>query len=341
MMREGSRARPARRVRRWRLALLVLTAIALGPGTFLRTQTGKRSDPAVVAITPLAEREGVSGPLALTGAWELTSRHGWVGGFSALVAKGGTGLVAGTDRGFLLDIDLSGAAPRAVPGSFRFVGVTGRGRKEFVDLESLVRDPVTGTLWAGFEYENLVVRYAPDGARRIVAPPEMDKWNRNSGPEAMVRLADGRFLVIAEGPDDGSDTLHEALLFPGDPILGGKPTTFRLRAPADYDPVDATQLPDGRVLILLRRVRYSIPARFDTAIAIADPRQIRAGATWRVRVIERLEGGIFADNFEGLAYIPSAQDPSRGAVWVITDDNFSIFQRSVLARFAWDGTTVP
>ncbi|MCZ8368815.1 MAG: esterase-like activity of phytase family protein [Porphyrobacter sp.] len=325
----------------WRLALLALTVLALGPGLFLRTQTGQRSEPAVVTIVPRADRDGVSGPLALTGVWEISTPHGWVGDFSALVPKGSTGLVAGTDRGFLLDIDLSGESPRAVAGSFRFVGVTVRARKEFVDLESLARDPATGTLWAGFEYNNLVVRYAADGARRIAAPPAMAKWRRNSGPEAMVRLADGRFLVIAEGPQKGSQTLHEALLFRGDPLAGGKPTVFRLRAPTGYDPIDAAQLPDGRVLILLRRVRYSIPARFDTAIAIADPREIRDGTLWRMRVIERLEGGIFADDFEGLAYVPSAQDPSRGAMWVITDDNFSIFQRSLLARFAWDGTAVP
>lgn len=341
MTREGPRGRPAGRVRRLRLALVTLTVLALGPGTFVRTPTGQRSDPAVVTIVPRAERDGVSGPLRLTGVWELTSQHRWLGGFSALVPKGRDGFIAGTDRGFLLDIDVSGEAPRAVPGSFRFVGVSGRGRKEFVDLESLARDPVTGTLWAGFELENLVVRFGSDGTRRIAAPPAMAKWRRNSGPEAMVRLADGRFLVIAEGPLKGSETLHEALLFPGDPLAGGKPTVFRLLAPAGYDPVDAAQLPDGRVLILLRRVRYSIPATFDTAIAIADPREIRAGKQWRVRVIERLEGGIFADNFEGLAYVPSAQDPARGAVWVITDDNFSIFQRSVLARFAWDGAAIP
>lgn len=321
-------------MRTLRLMLLALTALALAPGTFLRTDTGTRADLAEVTITPLADRAGVSGALALTGVWELTSPHGWFGGFSALVPAGGNALVAGTDRGFLLDIDLAeDGTPRARAGSYRFVGISGRGRREFVDLESLARDPGTGTLWGGYEADNLVVRYSPDGSRRIARPPAMSEWSANSGPEAMERLADGRFLVIAEGPDDGSTTHHEALLFPGDPVAGVKPLVFRLVAPPDYDPVDAALLPDGRVLILLRRVRYSIPARFDTAIAIADPAAIRAGAEWSLRVIARLESGIFADNFEGLAFVPSPQDPSRGSLWVIADDNFSIFQRSLLVRF--------
>ena len=324
------------RARRLRLAVLGLVVLALGPGTFLRTPTGKRTDRAEVTITPIAARDGVSGTLTMTGAWELRADHGWFGGFSALVATGPASMVAGTDRGFLLDIDITGTAPRAVPGSFRFVGITGRGREEIVDLESLARDPATGTLWAGFEGDNHVMRLARDGTRTVRIPPAMAKWSYNSGPETMTRLADGRFLVIAEGHRRGSDTLHEALLFPGDPLTAGAPLAFAFAAPADYDPVDAVEVPGGRVLILLRRVEYALPARFDTAIAIADPRAIRAGAAWSARVIQRLDGGIFADNFEGIAFTPSPEDPARGAVWVISDDNFSVFQRSVLVRFDWE-----
>jgi len=331
----------ATRARRLRLALVAGVALALAPGTFVRTAIGKRSDVAAVTVTPLAERAGVSGRLPLTGVWGLTSPHGWFGGFSALVRStgkdGGAALVAGTDRGFLLDIDLASGTPRAVPRSFRFVGLSRSRRSEIVDLESLARDPGTGTLWGGFEKYNMVLRWDPDGTVKRAAPPAMADWAQNSGPEAMTRLADGRFLVIAEEVEDGSTTAHRALLFPGDPLARGKPLAFRFAAPADYDPVDVTGLPDGRVLILLRRVEYALPARFDTAIAIADPRAITPGGTWQGRVIQRMTGGIFADNFEGLAFVPSAADPARGSIWVISDDNMSIFQRSLLLRFDWPG----
>ena len=141
MKAEAPRARPASRTRRLRLVLIAGVALALAPGTFLRTSIGTRADPAVVTITPRAEKAGVSGELSLTGVWELSSPHGWFGGFSALAPGRGQALVAGTDRGFLLDIDLAGPAPRAQPGSYRFVGLTNRGREESVDLESLARDP--------------------------------------------------------------------------------------------------------------------------------------------------------------------------------------------------------
>lgn len=334
MKADGPRARPASRLRP-RLLLLGLVTLALAPGTLLRTPTGNRREPAVVSAVALPDREGVSGPLRLTGVWEMESRHAFFGGFSALAFDGGTRLVAGTDRGFLLDIDLAGGAPRAVAGSFRFVGISSRGREEVVDLESLARDPASGTLWAGFEADNLVMRLAPDGTRRTRAPQDMAHWRKNSGAETMVRLADGRFVVIAEGTLRGSATLHEGLRFPGDPLGPARAERFLFEAPADYDPVDAAQLPDGRVLILLRRVRYAIPARFDTAIAIADPARIGAGQTWRARLVQRLSGGIFADNFEGIAFVPSARDPARGAIWLISDDNMSVFQRSLLVRFDW------
>jgi hypothetical protein len=324
-----------------RLLLLALVVIGLAPGTFVRSTVGARSDVAVVTVTPLTARKGVSGALTLTGAWQLQSTHGWFGGFSALAAGDEAGLIAGTDRAWRLDLDLASGEPRAVPASFRFIGTRARGRKEVVDLEALTRDPATGTLWGAFESANLVTRFNTDGTRTSRRPPQMAKWSRNSGPETLVRLADGRFVMLAEGPERGSETVHEALLFPRDPVVGTAPTAFRFIAPADYDPVDATQVPDGRVLILLRRVEYRIPARFDTAIAIADPRAIRAGKPWRAKVIQRLTGGVFADNFEGIAFVPDPRNPAEGAVWLIADDNFSVFQKSILVRFAWDGLPAP
>lgn len=341
LARSRPRLIPAPKARMRRLLLLVVVIAGLVPVTFLRTPTSLRSDIAEVAVTPVAGRAGVTGELALTGAWELSSAHGWFGGFSALVADGEAGLIAGSDRGWLLDLDLASPSPRAVPRSFRFVGKRAGERKEVIDLESLARDPASGTLWGGFERANLVIRWAAEGSETLRRPPEIAKWSENSGPETLVRLADGRFVMLAEGPERGSETVHEALLFPRDPVVGTAPTAFRFIAPADYDPVDATQVPDGRVLILLRRVEYRIPARFDTAIAIADPRAIRAGKPWRAKVIQRLTGGVFADNFEGIAFVPDPRNPAEGAVWLIADDNFSVFQKSILVRFAWDGLPAP
>lgn len=334
-------ARRSGHVRALRLVLVALVVLVLAPGTFVRAPAQLRADQAEVTITPRAEREGISGALPLDGVWELTSPHGWFGGFSALVRGEGASLIAGSDRGFLLDLDVSGAAPRAVRGSFRFVGISNPGRKEVVDLESLARDPATGTLWAAFERDNLVMRLSPDTRRRTLAPPAMGKWSANSGPETMERLDDGRFLLIAEDYVGNDRARHEALLFPGDPVDGVAPLAFHFIGPPYFEPVDAAQLPDGRALILLRVVNFSVPPRFNTTVAIADPRDIRAGGEWGVRQIAYLQKSIFAENFEGIAYVPSAADPQKGSVWLIADDNFSMFQRTLLVRLRWDGTAFP
>lgn len=338
MMAEAPPARSGKRSRWWRPVLLLAVIAGLAPGTFVRTPIGKRADPAIITVTERAERSGVAGALKLTGVWQLTSSHGWFGGFSALAARGDQGLVAGTDRGFLLDIDLADDTPRAVPASFRFVGRSFGGRTEVVDLESLARDQQSGTLWAAFEGANRISRFGSDGVRTDVLPPEMNDWSNNSGAETMARLADGRFLVIAEGTGRNDDGTHTGLMFPGDPVEEARaPLAFRFRPPAGYNPVDADPLPDGRVLILLRRVEYALPARFDTAIAIADPREIGASGAWKARVIQRMTGGIFADNFEGIAFVPSRTDSARGRIWVIADDNMSVFQHTLLLRFDWPG----
>lgn len=325
-----------------RLLILAVVVLGLAPGTWLRTPTGVRGDPAEIRITPIASQPGISGRMTLTGTWELTSEHSWVGGFSALVASGPDSLIAGSDRGFLLDLDISDDVPRAVPGSFRFAGRPAGGRQEVVDLEALARDPDSGTLWAAFEAFNLVERYAPTGKRAHRQPPAMAEWGVNSGPETLERLADGRFLMLAEQSPEDDAPDRPALLFPGDPLeagpaRGGKPLAFRFDSGEDYAPVDATSLPDGRVLILLRRVTLALPPRFDTAIMIADPRSIRAGQAWRGEVIQRLSGPLYGDNFEGIAFVSATPGSERGAIWLIADDNFSAFQRSLLVRFDWQG----
>jgi hypothetical protein len=321
-------------MRAMRLLCVALLVIALAPGTFVRTATGLRSDPAVVTVAPVDPGPPPPGPLRLTGAWRLDSPHGWFGGFSALVTGEEGRLIAANDRGFLFAIDIGRAAPRAVAGSFRFVArpVRPGSQREVLDLEALARDPESGRLWAAYETFNMIERFDPGGTRTRAKPLAMGKWRMNSGPEAMTRLADGRFLVIAEDDRAGA---HPALLFPADPVDGGEPLAFTLPVEGDFDPVDAAQLPDGRVLILLRAVDYRIPARFTSAIAIADPAAIRAGEPWRASIIQRLPGAALAENYEGIAFVPDPAQPAQGQLWLIADDNMSVFQRSLLLRFAW------
>ena len=100
-----------------------------------------------------------------------------------------------------------------------------------------------------------------------------------------------------------------------------------------YAVTDLAQLPDGRVLLLMRKVAVGFPP-FDTLIAIGEPPASGAGAPWSPAIAVRLEGHVPRENYEGMT-VRAAPD-GRIAVWIIADDNFSVIQRSLLVKLRFD-----
>ncbi len=273
------------------------------------------------------------GPFTLAGAWHLTSPGGRSGGYSALIADSPTSLIAASDTGRLMIVEREGGRPVAA----RLQRLGRRGvDKVRVDIESLTHDPASGAIWAGYEDRNAIQRLdeslVPEA---IFSPPAMRDWGSNTGPEAMARLPDGRFLVIEEGKREGNEGRHRALLFPGDPTQsGGEPVEFMFEGLDGFYPVDAVARGNGRVLVLLRRVAWGIPPRFKGAIMQFDPARIVPGETWRGRLLARLEPPLPMDNFEGMALTREADDARY--VWLISDDNMMRYQRTLLLKLRWE-----
>jgi hypothetical protein len=161
----------------------------------------------------------------------------------------------------------------------------------------------------------------------------MRDWPANTGPEAMVRLSDGRFIVLSESPGTWFGRSTPGLLFPGDPIDGARPLRFQFNPPDGFRPVDMAQLPDGRVLILVRRVEWGLPPSFAARLVVADPKQIAAGKAWRGELVVEITAPMPAENFEGLAVMPGQR--GQVVVWLISDDNQSSFQRTLLLKLLW------
>ncbi|MGJ3629205.1 esterase-like activity of phytase family protein [Sphingomonas sp. MMS24-JH45] len=139
------------------------------------------------------------------------------------------------------------------------------------DSELLAIDPATGRLWVGFERANAIWRFAPGFARwqRRATPRAMRRWGQNSGAESLVRLHDGRFLVIPEGSGRRNEP-RRALLFAGDPTASrARAAAFRYRPPPGYAPSDAAVLPGGDVLVLNRRFR--LPLVFTASWSASQP----------------------------------------------------------------------
>lgn len=326
--------------RRSRLLLLLLLALlaAAAIGGFRQTRKNHSQNIALVplpldAANPASRRVG---DLDFLAAWELKSDNGIFGGLSALAALKNGRFLAISDAGAVVGFGIgdNGRADRpfiaALPGAYG-KGILYKDR----DSEGLAYDPGTGRVWVSYEYRNAIRRFPPSLARvdGIVRPAAMRDWPSNSGPEALVRLNDGRFLVFAEGGgDEESEGIYPAILFSGDPAEPGTASfSFRYRPPDGYRITDATPLPDGRLLLLHRRI--GVPDGFTAKISLFDPATVQRGALTHGRVIATLESPLLVDNMEGIA---TTQENGRTIVWLVSDDNFNIFQRTLLMKFALD-----
>jgi hypothetical protein len=314
-----------------KVLLLSMLILALAPGTWLRSPWPPADDRQILSFGDLAVGEGGLGPLEPAGAWVLDSPNDAFGSYSALAALDDGTLLAASDKGSMMQF-----APPGTPGRSVRIGYFGQDRslsKWQLDIESMTRDPASGRLWLGFEGSNRIERLdAGFRAPATVQPDAMRGWPSNQGPEAMVRLADGRFVVIAEGTQRWFAGEVPGLLFPSDPVAGAEPLRFRFDPPAGYRAVDMAQLPDGRVLILLRKVLWRIPPGFAGKLMVADPRTIRAGKPWRAEPLADL-AALPSDNYEGLAVMPDGKGGT--SLWLISDDNDSIAQRTLLLRLHW------
>lgn len=317
-----------------RLLVILLVALALAPGLFWRDEPKVDTGPQRLQVAPLALEPGTRvGPnLVLAGAWELDSDSGEFGGYSALVPLPGGELLAVSDRGRLLRFDPWNSA--ATP-TMRGIGAAAGGDKRSYDIESAARDPASGTLWLGYEGLNAIQRADADLlATSEVRPREMSHWPANRGAEAMARLADGRFVVLSEAVGGWQRPAAEGLLFASDPVEGEVPERFRFVPPAGFRPTDMAQLPDGRALILLRKIEFGLPPRLASRLVVADPATLAAGEEWAWQPFAEIAAPLPRENYEGLAIELRAGGAVR--IWLISDDNSAVLQRTLLLALDWN-----
>jgi hypothetical protein len=278
------------------------------------------------------------GALSYLGGWQLVGDVGWFGGLSSLHAEGNR-LTAVSDAGAVTEFDvgrfghISDAHILPIPAACG----TG-GDKADRDSEALAFDPLGGAWWIALEGRNAICRtdnrFA--AAERYARPAAMAKWPFNYGPETLLRLSDGRFVVIAEGAADNGE-VRDLIVFDRDPTDPATvPIRLSYRPPAGFSPTDATQLPDGRLILINRR--FTPWSLFTARLTIVDPRQFRAGATIEGREIARFEPPVLPENYEGIA---TTQENGRTIIWVISDSNFATWQRTLLLKFAIDPTKLP
>jgi hypothetical protein len=285
------------------------------------------------------------GPLEYLGGLELTSSHRDFGGFSAIRVEPDGHFVSLTDKGWWLTgrIVYESDRPAGIADArmAAMLGPDGRPLKArgWYDTESMAeRD---GFLYVGIERVNRIVRFdfARCGfrARAVEYAPgaRAAYWNlpKNKGLEALTfaprdgRLA-GTLIAFSERGYDSGGNLR-AFLVSAAPGSAGTAAEFSVRRRDNFDISDSALLPSGDVLLLERRFSWwtGFAMRL-RRIAIGD---IAPGALADGADLLSADFSYHIDNMEGL----SVHTDAGGAVilTLISDDNFSVLQRTVLLQF--------
>jgi hypothetical protein len=279
------------------------------------------------------------GLLEFRGGLVLTSPAKQFGGLSAiLVASDGQQFISASDRGYWLRgrIVYEGTRPAGITNAEMapMLGPDGRSltARGWYDTESIAQDG--DTLYVGIERVHRIVRfnYGRDGllarGQPLDLPPAIRKLPSNKSLEALVFVPrnlplGGTLIAISEsGRDDAGNIL-------GFLIGGPRPGSFTVRRRDDFDISDAALLPDGDLLLLERKFSWTAGVAIRIRrIKLGDigPGTLVDGAT-----VFDADLNYNLDNMEGLSVHRAATGES--VLTLISDDNFSPLQRTLLLQF--------
>jgi hypothetical protein len=279
------------------------------------------------------------GLLEFRGGLVLRSRDKHFGGISAIrLAADGGNFIALSDKGwwFRGRIVYDDTRPIAIADAEMapILGADGRplAARGWFDTESIAQDG--GMLYVGIERVHQIVRfnYGKDGlfarGQAIAVPPAMRSLPANKGIEALVFIPGGlpmagALVAISERGLDKAGNIVAFLI--GGPAPGG----FSISRSLNYDISDAALLPGGDLLLLERKFSWTggLGVRI-RRIALAE---IKPDALVDGPVLFEADLGYEIDNMEGL----SVHRAMSGEIvlTLISDDNFSVMQRTVLLQF--------
>ena len=117
-------------------------------------------------------------------------------------------------------------------------------------------------------------------------------------------------------------------------LIGGPtPGPITLKNIGGFDSTDAAALPDGGIVLLERRFRYSEGVKM--RIRRIAAKDLKPDALIEGEILLEANDSLNIDNMEGIAVHRSSAGET--ILTLISDDNFSALQRTLLMQFALPG----
>jgi hypothetical protein len=330
---------------RWLLpwAAAVLAAFAAYATAAAQSEQVRKLEITTRPIASFDNREPARtrfGSLDFRGGLELTSTERRFGGLSALrIAPDGGDFLSLTDHADWVRgrIVYSDGRPSRIEAAEIAPMLDTDGKplaaNKRADTESLAE--LGGKYCVGIERVNQVLcyDYRKQGLRArgepIAVPEVISKLPHNRGLEAMVGIPAGQelagtLIAIAEDAPDANGN-HTAVM-----IGGPRPGQFGIVRSGDYAITDSALLPNGDLLLLERH--FSLVRGVSIRIRRLAQSNIKPGAVVDGNVLIEADLGYQIDNMEGIAVHRAANGDT--ILTLVSDDNFSAIQRTLLLQFA-------
>jgi len=200
------------------------------------------------------------------------------------------------------------------------------------DTESIALDG--SFVYVGIERVNQVVRF--DFAKGFTRsrgevfpmPPAVKKLPNNKGLEALVFVPkgfalEGTLIAISERGLDRDGNLIAFL------VGGPTPGQFSVRRSQNFDISDAVLLPSGELLVLERK--FSLLSGVGIRIRRIALKSLAPNAVVDGPAIFEADLGEEIDNMEGIDAFVTPEGET--VLTMVSDDNFSLLQRTLLLQF--------
>lgn len=333
-------------MRRLFLGAAVLAACTAFPAAAKDVHTRKpevRIEPLI--LNPDKPSETRVGRLTWLDGMRLWSNHWLFGGFSSLeISPDGRTLLTASDRGtwWTATLELKDGVPVGIGENALHDMPDAQGQaleQGENDSEGMALAP-DGSIYVSFERDHRIIRYRlPDPANldtlikavpeTLASPPELASAPINAGLEAIAMLDDTTLFALTEGMRAGKGYNRGWL------VRDGKWEPFEYKRTEPYDPTDAKRLPNGDMLVLERR--FSMLGGLGARLCVIAGATIVPGARLDCRTVAELKPPHPIDNMEGLAV--RQNEKGETIVYMISDDNFSGMQRTVLLVFRLEPET--